>query len=192
MVDANRIFTNICRLLGRGNVLWGVARSVHVWFRNGAGAHEQHGIRIQGASRDEIGIGLTGGSGSAHDRECCTCSRVKHRWASRGAIPLGIGKIGPGSGEVLRRNCVLGSSVRALNVLTPLFRPEEEGLVPGTVVKMGNDDRAADIAAENIQAKLGAGSIRLLVEVIACIQIVIADKLPKASMKGLGAALELH
>ncbi len=185
VVDANRIFPDVGRLLGRGNELWGVAGWVDVWFRDGACAHEEHGIRIQRGSRDDVCISLPAQrSATAHDREWRTCGRVEHSGTFRSAIPLGIGKISPGSGKVLSRDCVLGSSVRTLDVLAPLFRPEEEGLIPGAVVKMRNDDRAADIAAVNIQPQLGAGSVCLLVEVVAGIQIVVADKLPQAAVEG--------
>ena len=57
---------------------------------------------------------------------------------------------------------------------------------------MRNVDGAADITAVNIQPKLGAGRVRLLVEVITCIQIVVAIELPKAAVKPFRAALDLH
>ena len=49
---------------------------------------------------------------------------------------------------------------------------------------MRDDDGAADIAAIDIQPQLRAGSVCLLVEVIAGIQIVVADKLPQAAVEG--------
>ena len=152
VVDANRIFPHVRRLLRRGDELWRVSGGVNVWLRDGACAHEEHRIRIQRGSRDGVRIGLTGCSGSAHNREWSTCGGVEQGETAGSAIPLRVSKISPGSGKVLSRDCVLGSSVRTLDELTPLFRPEEEGLISGAVVKMRDDDRAADIAAENIQA----------------------------------------
>ena len=92
-----------------------------------------------------------------------------------------------GGGEECGRNRVRNRRIGSLNELAPLFVHEEEGLVALVVVDVRNDDRAADVSAEDVQAKFRAGLIVLLLEeVVAGVESIVAVELPQRR-RGIGA-----
>ena len=83
--------------------------------------------------------------------------------------------------EVCGRQVVLEVRGIALDQLAPLFIPEEECLLPVFVVETGDEERAAELDAEDVVVQLrtgSRGSRRVLVLLAVCIEGCVAVELP--------------
>src|ERR1700677_1662199 len=136
-------------------------------MRNRARTHEQNSIRIKQVGRNHVvWKGISGRQAVAGiERQL---GRVVGFWnAGRGLariansvgqrarfVPGKITQSLSGSGEIrIGDRCGL-RRIDAVDKLAPFLAPEEERLAAVLGIEFGNEDRAAEFATENVQAKL--------------------------------------
>ena len=80
---------------------------------------------------------------------------------------------------------MIGDGRDSLDLPAPLFVVEEEGLLPGRVVDVRNEQRTADVGAEYVIAQLRTSAFCpvFVIEIVVSIESVVAIELPSFAVE---------